>query len=129
MLIFIPIVGLQVGALLFWDSWTDAMSEFLLQKGYYRIESIRMQVTTLRARIWSYCFSGYRSVSFRKAKSVATVPRCPLRLDRHRSTRILGQQRSCRYSPETLWQDICSDKLTLAAWNGRKSIQAAASIS
>ena len=43
-----PILGLQVGALLFWDSWTDAMSEFLLQKGYYRIESIRMQVTTSR---------------------------------------------------------------------------------
>jgi hypothetical protein len=51
MLIFKPIVGLQVGALLFWDSWTDAMSEFLLQKGYYRIESIRMQVITLRVRI------------------------------------------------------------------------------
>ena len=51
-----PILGLQVGALLFWDSWTDAMSEFLLQKGYYRIESIRMQVTTLRVKIWSYCY-------------------------------------------------------------------------
>lgn len=36
-------LGLQVGALLFWDSWTSAMSEFLLKKGYYRIESIRMQ--------------------------------------------------------------------------------------
>ena len=33
------------------------MSEFLLQKGYYRIESIRMQVITLRVRIWSYCYS------------------------------------------------------------------------
>lgn len=36
-------LGLQVGALLFWDEWTEKIGEKLVELGYYRIESLRMQ--------------------------------------------------------------------------------------
>jgi len=36
-------IGLQIGALLFWDQWTQKISEKLSELNYYRIESLRMQ--------------------------------------------------------------------------------------
>jgi len=36
-------LGLQIGALLFWDQWTEKISARLADLSYYRIESLRMQ--------------------------------------------------------------------------------------
>ena len=38
-------LALQLGVLLFWDQWTQQITKELIGFGYYRVESIRMQVS------------------------------------------------------------------------------------